>query len=304
MFNVLKQHRIKLTSVLCAASLGLLVFLWAGELKYINEWAWLDILGEGGSALLALVWLLLVLKSRPAGRVTNYLAAGLGCIFFSWWIDSLDEFIRLPADISWDHWLESGPMPVGMLLLTLGIYHWHQEQKAISVQMQKREKLFREHRLFDKLTPLGAADYLKRQLQDSLLQARQQQQPLCLIAVDLEGFNSINHTWGHAEGDAVLQALSQLLLLNLRGDDLLCRLAGDRFVVLLANTSEHQARQLALELQQAVLSLAHKARGSGTRLHLSACTAVVCAGDESPADLLKRLNQALATSRPALPRSA
>lgn len=195
-------------------------------------------------------------------------------------------------------------MPVGMLLLTLGIYHWHQEQKAISVQMQKREKLFREHRLFDKLTPLGAADYLKRQLQDSLLQARQQQQPLCLIAVDLEGFNSINHTWGHAEGDAVLQALSQLLLLNLRGDDLLCRLAGDRFVVLLANTSEHQARQLALELQQAVLSLAHKARGSGTRLHLSACTAVVCAGDESPADLLKRLNQALATSRPALPRSA
>ena len=304
MFNVLKQHRIKLTSVLCAASLGLLVFLWAGELKYINEWAWLDILGEGGSALLALVWLLLVLKSRPAGRVTSYLAAGLGCIFFSWWIDSLDEFIRLPADISWDHWLESGPMPVGMLLLTLGIYHWHQEQKAISVQMQKREKLFREHRLFDKLTPLGAADYLKRQLQDSLLQARQQQQPLCLIAVDLEGFNSINHTWGHAEGDAVLQALSQLLLLNLRGDDLLCRLAGDRFVVLLANTSEHQARQLALELQQAVLSLAHKARGSGTRLHLSACTAVVCAGDESPADLLKRLNQALATSRPALPRSA
>lgn len=304
MFNVLKQHRIKLTSVLCAASLGLLVFLWAGDLKAISEWAWLDILGEGGSALLALVWLLLVLKSRPAGRVTNYLAAGLGCIFFSWWIDSLDEFIRLPVDISWDHWLESGPMPVGMLLLTLGIYHWHQEQKAISVQMQKREKLFREHRLFDKLTPLGAADYLKRQLQDGLLQARQQQQPLCLIAVDLEGFNNINQTWGHAEGDAVLQALSQLLLLNLRGDDLLCRLAGDRFVVLLANTSEQQARQMALELQQAVLSLAHKARGSGTRLHLSACTAVVCAADESPADLLKRLNQALATSRPVLPRSA
>ena len=40
-------------------------------------------------------------------------------------------------------------MPVGMILLTLGIYHWHREQLAINGQMEKRERLFREHRLFD-----------------------------------------------------------------------------------------------------------------------------------------------------------
>src|SRR5690606_12055740 len=119
---------------------------------------------EGGSALLVLLWIGLLLKSRPAGRVTNLLFCGLACLFFSLWMDSVDEFVQLPASANWDKWLESGPMPVGFILMTLGIYHWHREQLAISAQMEKRERLFREHRLFDKLTPLGGAEYLRLQV--------------------------------------------------------------------------------------------------------------------------------------------
>jgi diguanylate cyclase (GGDEF)-like protein len=304
MFSVLKPHRWKLTVLLLAANLGLLLHLACGDLKAVSEWVWLDIIGEGGSALLALVWLGLVLKSRPAGRVTNYLALGLSCIFFSWWIDSLDEFIRLPDSITWDHWLESGPMPVGMILLTIGIYHWHREQLAISAQMEKRERLFREHRLFDKLTPLGSADYLKRQLVDSLDESIRQKQPLSLLVLDLDNFASINQNFGHAEGDAVLQALSHLLLLNLRRQDLLCRLAGDRFVVLLPNTGERQAQLLAQELQHAVHRLAHKTRQHGERLQLAASTAVVMALDETPEALLKRLNLALSRARQPLAKKS
>lgn len=195
-------------------------------------------------------------------------------------------------------------MPVGMILLTLGIYHWHREQLAISVQMEKREKLFREHRLFDKLTPLGGADYLKRQLIGSLEDSRAQAQPLSLLALDVDNFAAINQAFGHAEGDAVLQALSHLLLLNLRRQDLLCRLAGDRFVVLLPNTGESQARLLALELQQAVQGLAHKSRQHGERIHLSASTAVVMAMEEAPDALLKRLNLALARAKQPLAKTA
>lgn len=195
-------------------------------------------------------------------------------------------------------------MPVGMILLTIGIYHWHREQLAISAQMEKRERLFREHRLFDKLTPLGGADYLKRQLAGSLEESHSQQQPMSLLALDLDNFSAINQAFGHAEGDAVLQALSHLLLLNLRRQDLLCRLAGDRFVVLLPNTGESQARLLALELQQAVQGLAHKTRQHGERLQLSASTAVVMALNESPDALLKRLNLALARAKQPLARTA
>ena len=299
--NILKHHRYKLGLLLLAANAAVLLNLAFGTPKAFSEWQWLDIVGEGGTALFMLFWLGLVLKSRPTGRVTNYLAYGLCFMFFSWWVDVLDEFIRLPKHIGWDHWMESAPMPIGMILLTIGLFHWHREQQAINQQMEKRERIFREHRLFDKLTPLGGAEYLKRQVSDCLAQSVEQQQPLSLLALDIDDFTAINQRYGHAEGDAVLQALSQLLLLNLRRHDLLCRLAGDRFVVLLPNTGESQARLLALELQQAVQSLAHKTRQHGERVYLSASTAVVMAFDEAPDELLKRLNLTLVRAKP--PRS-
>lgn len=290
-------HRLKLAALLLAANAALLLHLGAGDLKPMSDWVWLDILGEGGSALLCLVWLGLVLKSRPAGRVTNFLALGLGLVFLSWWVDALDEFILLPDSISWDHWLESTPMPLGLLLLTLGIYHWHREQLAISAQMEKRERLFREHLLFDKLTPLNTADYLRRQLQQSLVEARTEQQPLSLVILDLDDFSQINRLHGHAEGDRVLQALTQLLLLNLRHRDLLCRLAGDRFVVLLPNTGAREAQLLAEELRLAVAHLAYKARAHGERLQLQASTAAVMALQDDADGLLQRLNLALAKAK-------
>ena len=66
------------------------------------------------------------------------------------------------------------------------------------------------------LGPDFTADYLRRQLQQSLAEARAEQQPLSLVILDLDDFSQINRLHGHAEGDRVLQALTQLLLLNLR----------------------------------------------------------------------------------------
>lgn len=302
--TLLRLHRFKFLALLLAANLGLLLHLAAGDLKGTGEWVWLDILGEGGSAVLALVWLGLILKSRPAGRVTNLLALGLGCVFFSWWIDLLDEFVRMPDSIAWDHWLESLPMPVGLVLLTWGLYHWHHEQLAIAAQLEKRERLFREHRQFDKLIPLGTADYLRRQIALELAESRRQQRPLSLVAIDLDDFDSLNQRFGHAEGDAVLQALTQLLLLNLRRQDLLCRLAGDRFVALLPDTGESQARLIAEELRLAVAHLAHRSRQHGERLPLRASVACVMALEEDAETLLARLNQALERAKRPLALSA
>lgn len=304
MKSFLRLHTWPLVCLAIAANLGLQLYLATGELK---EWAqidWMDVAGEGGSAVLALVWLVMLLRSRPAGRVTRLLTLGLACIFFAWWMDTLDEFVQMPQQVAWDNWLETAPMPVGLLLLTLGIYHVNQEQRAISQQMSKREKLFREHRLFDKVTPLGAAEYLRQQIQHALAEALENEQPLSLVAVDLDDFDAINRRFGQNEGDAVLQAIAQLLMLNLRRQDLLCRLAGDRFVAVLPNTGEAQARMIADELQQAVASLAHRTGQHGERLVLRASTAAVMALDDDSEQLLRRLNLGLAKAKQQLPRCA
>lgn len=300
MTSMLVMHRLKLAGLLIAANTGLLLHLLAGETKPLSAWDWLDIAGEGGSALLLLSWIGLLLKSRPAGQVTTLLFLGLACLFFSLFMDVVDEFIALPEAVSWNGWLESGPMPVGFVLLTLGIFHWHREQLAINEQMRNRERLFREHRQFDKLTPLGDANYLRAQLQAAIGEARVERQPLSVIMLDMDAFSRVNREYGYPEGDRVLQVLTQLLLLNLRQHDLLCRLAGDRFVVILPHTGERQAQVLASELREAVASLAYKSSRHGERIELAASVVALMVLDEDEETLLGRLNIAMARAKQSL----
>ncbi len=299
MSTMFALHRLKLLALLLLANGGALLYLSLGDIKPMAIWSWTDIAGEGGSALLVLVWAGLLLKGRPAGRVTNLLFFGLSCLFFSLWMDSLDEFIALPENLALDHWLESAPMPLGFGLLTLGIYHWHCEQLAISAQMINRERHFREHRLFDKVTPLGDAGYFRRQLQQALPAAQANSEPLSLVMLDIDDFSAINRAYGHREGDRVLQLVAQQVLLNLRSHDLLCRLAGDRFIVLLPATLEAQAQTLALELQQSIAHLALKSSGQGERLQLRATAVALMARQEDADSLLKRLNIVMARAKQA-----
>lgn len=306
MTSNLKIHAFKLIVLILCADIGLLLYLAAGEIKPWPEIVWMDVLGEGGSMLFVLLWLVMLLAARPGGRITDFLAAGLGCLFFSLWMEVLDEFIRMPSTVTWDNWLESAPMPVGLLLITIGIYYWHQEQVAISAQMEKRERLFREHRLYDSLTPLARAEYLRQQLKLSLRQAQRDQEPLSLIAVDLDDFHGIIQRYGMAEGDAVLLAVSQLLILNLRRQDLLCRLAGDRFAVLLPNTGEAQAWKIAGELRDAVAALSHRTHQHGERLQLraSVSAAMAMAEEDDAESLLERLNRTFLQHFQPLPATA
>jgi diguanylate cyclase (GGDEF)-like protein len=208
-------------------------------------------------------------------------------------MDLVDEFIQLPVDLLFDNWLESLPVPFGLMLLTFGFYHWHQEERAISAQMLKRESVFREHRLFDALIPLGGADYLREQVKLALKEARTTAQPLALVAIDIDDFSSINQSFGHLEGDQVLQTITQLLLLNLRGQDLLCRLAGDRFIAVLPNTNNSEAQTIANELQNAIANLAYKSTEQGKRIQLSASVAAEVGIQEEPNKLIKMVNMNL-----------
>lgn len=259
-----------------------------GEWRSAESWKWMDIAAEGGTALMSALWALLILSSRPGGRVTAQLAGGLALIMLGAWADCLDEFFRLPATQYLDNAIEA-LVPIGMLILTLGLYGWRQEQFTLNEHMQKRERLFRDHRAFDRLTQLAGADYLRRQI--ALEQARHPGQPASLVLLDLDEFHRINHLHGAREGDRLLQAVGHLLLLNLRPQDLLCRYAGDRYAILLPATDQAQAAQGAAQLRQCLGLLAHHTR-TGLRVAVSA--RVVCAQlAGEPRQLLARLDAAL-----------
>ncbi len=74
--------------------------------------------------------------------------------------------------------------------------------------------------------------------------------PASLVYFDLDGFKLINDTHGHSGGDAVLEHFAQILLANVRDSDIIGRLGGDEFGVILSHANQAQAQTKAATLAQ------------------------------------------------------
>ncbi|WP_215395651.1 GGDEF domain-containing protein [Rheinheimera oceanensis] len=251
-----RQHQYKMLFSLLLLLSGMLLAIDIGSAKPGNEFDWLDILGEGTTLLVACGWLGLIISSRPAGRVTEWLYYGSLLLVYSYFLDLLDEFIRYPDHIRLMSWLESLPAPVGMLVLTYGLIGWHREQRAINRQLRGRELFLRDHQLIDPLTQLYGIEYLQAVLQREIELHQSQRKALSILVLDIDNFAAFNRLHGMASGDAYLSQLSELLSNQLRHSDVVCRYAGDRFIALLPNTALAQANIMAQHLRQQLSQLA------------------------------------------------
>lgn len=290
---MLRLHRPLLTGTAIALLLCLISYASMGALKPMQRWQWMDIVGEGGSAVMAGIWLLMLLSSRPKGLVTTLLATGLAAIMLGEWADCLDEFFAIPKEQLWDNFLEAALMLGGMLTLTTGMFYWRQEQFRLTEHLQKRERLFRNHRAFDRLTQLATADYLCQQIEHE--QQRQPQVSCAIVLLDINGFHLVNRSFGQPQGDLVLQAVGHMLLLNLRNEDLLCRYAGDRFAILMPETELITAEALAQHLCFMVRHMQHSAMG----LRIDISMRYACAMTDTCAKtVLEKLNRQLEPAPP------
>jgi diguanylate cyclase (GGDEF)-like protein len=91
---------------------------------------------------------------------------------------------------------------------------------------------------------------------------------LALLLLDLDRFKEVNDSLGHLVGDQLLIQIGLRLGDSLRPGDLLARLGGDEFAVLLSNTSQEQAVQIALQLRAAV-AIPHTLEGIALRTDVS-----------------------------------
>ena len=76
--------------------------------------------------------------------------------------------------------------------------------------------------------------------------------PLAFCYLDLDGFKSINDSLGHSRGNDVLRAVADVLKTHLRSSDLVCRIGGDEFVILLPEAGYERARLAVDKLQTAL----------------------------------------------------
>lgn len=71
----------------------------------------------------------------------------------------------------------------------------------------------------------------------ALAQVRRQKQMMAILFLDLDQFKCVNDTWGHAQGDQLLQNVAELLKTCIRPSDTIARLSGDEFIIMLQVTT-------------------------------------------------------------------
>jgi diguanylate cyclase len=109
----------------------------------------------------------------------------------------------------------------------------------------EQEEGSRNAALHDKLTALPNRTLFEDRLEHGIAQAKRHRWILAVMFVDLDEFKSINDTYGHQAGDAVLQAVAQRLKHNTRGnDDTISRFGGDEFLCVL--TQLHEQNDIAM----------------------------------------------------------
>lgn len=198
-----------------------------GEWKSWAEIDWFDVGGEGFVVIAALSWLHYLLQWRPPGPVTRCLLAGFGLLGFGFYLDVLDEFIRL-GGAGWGASLESLVTPLAVLLITYAIVALNQEQQVLARQQRRREAGIRDHRDIDPVTDLYSGEYCRRALATALNTSK----PVSLWLIDLDNFSAVNRHYGFACGDSVLNRIAGTLVAATPDGALVCRYGGDRFVVI------------------------------------------------------------------------
>ena len=104
----------------------------------------------------------------------------------------------------------------------------------------------------DALTGLGNRRLLAERLDYEITRHRRHQRRFTLLALDLDGFKSVNDRFGHAAGDEILREVARAMERAVRTQDTLARLGGDEFCVLAPETTWQAADLLAERLREAV----------------------------------------------------
>jgi len=111
---------------------------------------------------------------------------------------------------------------------------------------------------------------------------------------DIDHFKEINDTYGHDIGDFVLKNFAERLRRNTRQSDLVCRMGGEEFLLIMPNTGLSGAYRIGERLRTRIASEPFQT-GEGTRVRVTASVGIAALDGESetPESLLKRADNAL-----------
>ena len=148
----------------------------------------------------------------------------------------------------------------------------------------------------DSLTQLPTRVYFEDRLAAAATKADASSTRLALLFIDLDGFKPVNDTYGHSIGDRVLEQVGQRLKGMSRGKDVVARVGGDEFLLLLNNVTTPEA--IAHVAERLIQGLSHPYAADGREVMISCSVGIAMYPDGcSHAKLIARADAAMYSSK-------
>jgi len=237
-----------------------------------------------------LLFLPILIVGSAVGGLATFLISALASLSLlaAWYLASPGGEVLLPnSTISALQPFVLGQIALHQIMAILLYGFSRHNELSIKRLRQQTEKLA-EMAHTDPLTGLANRRHLIEQLDREFTRARRYQRPLSLLYLDLDGFKAINDHFGHLFGDEILRNAAVSMRSVLRTTDLLARIGGDEFAVLLPETTIKGAMGVANKLRRALTAFSANLGTAVPILTFSAGVAQMRPEDESFDDLLAR----------------
>jgi diguanylate cyclase (GGDEF)-like protein len=153
--------------------------------------------------------------------------------------------------------------------------------------------------MLDPLTGVFNRRTFEERAQHVIAAAARDGRPLSLLAVDIDHFKDVNDEFGHAGGDEALRLVVALMRETLAEGQILSRIGGEEFAVLLPGADEDEARATAERLRRHLENSPVDVEGRELNLKISAGVATLGTGTETLAILLRAADRALYAAKRA-----
>lgn len=165
---------------------------------------------------------------------------------------------------------------------------------GMDVTEQRKEKLkFEDMAHRDALTNLHNRAFFDSRLPADMARANHEGIGLALLYIDLDGFKPVNDRYGHETGDAVLREVAFRLRKGLRQNDIVCRIGGDEFSVILPGVSSNEDVRSIVEQMLARLSQPYHIDGNVYELGASIGIALLDEGVRDSQELVRKADAAM-----------
>ncbi|ANQ85071.1 diguanylate cyclase [Azoarcus olearius] len=124
--------------------------------------------------------------------------------------------------------------------------------KTLQARVDEATELLAHQALHDPLTGLPNRRAFEQALEDAVTASRRAGDSGVLCFIDLDRFKIVNDTCGHAAGDELLRRIARLIRQRVRAEDLICRIGGDEFALILHGCGPEDAHRIAENIREAV----------------------------------------------------